>query len=116
MIIHTARLRPLVFVSLLLTAGPVSADETLSGVASVHAYAGGKTASGETANPHSLTLRTAPCPSAPRCKSRMCATAKPSLSASTIAVRSPKAASSMSLRLQPRHLAFLALRALRSWW
>ena len=53
MISHTARLRPLVFVSLLLTAGPVSADE--SGVASVYAYAGGKTASGETANPHSLT-------------------------------------------------------------
>ena len=45
----------LAFLALLLTTGPASADGTLSGVASVYAYDGGKTASGETANPRSLT-------------------------------------------------------------
>jgi peptidoglycan lytic transglycosylase len=53
MISHTARLLPLVFLSLLC--GPANADETLSGVASVYAFDTGKTASGETANPQSFT-------------------------------------------------------------
>jgi rare lipoprotein A len=51
---RAARLLPFVFFLALLS-DPISANEAQSGVASVYAYRGGRTASGETVNPSSLT-------------------------------------------------------------
>ena len=66
-----------------------------SGIASVYAYDGGKTASGERANPHALTAAHRTLPFGTQVKVTNKRTATSSWSASTTAARSSAAASSI---------------------